>query len=64
MGGRAQRSARPDAPQFADLTLPLDVFADGSYTRHRVLEKYAGSDILLFIVRSQLRVALCTHCSI
>ena len=64
MGGWPQRSARTDAPQFADIAIPVDIFPDGGYTCYCVLAKEWYFDLFLFIVRRQLHLVVCAYCSI
>lgn len=64
VGYRKKGNARPDAAQFANLAVSVDVFADHGYTGYCFLEEYRGPVILLFIVCGQLCVAVCAYCSI
>jgi hypothetical protein len=60
----AQGSARTDEKECGDFALPMAVFAYRGYTGNGVLEEYRSSDILLFVVRYQLRLVICAYCSI
>ena len=61
MGGGTAGSARLDAPQFANIALPVVVFLNGGYSGNRFLEEYGYINIFLFVVRCQLRVVICAY---
>jgi hypothetical protein len=64
MDRRPQGSARTDEKECAHFALLVAVFIDGGYPGNRVLAEYWTSDILLFVVRYQLRLVVRAYCSI
>ena len=64
MDGGPQGSARTDEKECAHVALLVAVFIDGGYSGNRVLAEYRRSDILLFVVHYQLRLAVRAYCSI
>jgi hypothetical protein len=64
MDCRSQGSARTDETECTHVALPVAVFTDCGYPGKRVLAEYRTPDILLFVVRYQLRLVVRAYRSI
>jgi hypothetical protein len=56
-----RKEARADPPEFADVSLPVAVLADGRDSGHRVLAPHLGADAVLYPVHRQLHLDLRAH---